>query len=109
HHLLHFNSEDPDIVGKILGETIVRERYMCYACAVMPDHVHCLIRKHKHHAETMIDNFQAASREAMIDANRRKQNHPVWGGPGWKVFLYTQADMRRIVEYIEANPRKAGL
>ena len=30
---------------------------------VMPDHVHILIRKHKHQAEDMIDHLQAASRE----------------------------------------------
>ena len=28
----------------------------------MPDHVHILIRKHKHLAEDMLENFQAASR-----------------------------------------------
>jgi hypothetical protein len=32
----------------------------------------------------------------------------VWGGPGWKVFLNTRADMERIVRYVRDNPVKAG-
>ena len=75
----------------------------------MPDHVHALIRKHKHHAATMIENLQAASKAALITANRRGPGHPVWGGPGWKVFLYTQDDMRRIERYIQENPGRMGL
>ena len=35
-------------------------------------------------------------------------DHPVWGGPGWKVFLNTPEDFRRVARYIEQNPIKAG-
>jgi REP element-mobilizing transposase RayT len=108
HGLLRFEDGDIEIIAQAFRETITRERYTCYACALMGDHVHCLIRKHKHHAETMIHNLQAASRAALVAANRRDPEHPVWGGPGWKVFLYTQDDLRRIVHYIEQNPIKAG-
>ena len=31
----------------------MRERnYTCYGCAIMPDHVHLLIRKHRDQAES---------------------------------------------------------
>src|SRR2546421_8454413 len=48
--------EFPTIAGAF-AEEIVTQRYMCYACAIMPDHVHLLIRKHKHSAEEMIQNL----------------------------------------------------
>ena len=35
-------------------------------------------------------------------------NHPIWGGPGWKVFLDCRDDMERTVRYIEQNPVKIG-
>ena len=108
HDLLRFEKVDVDSIAGAFRETMNRERYTCYACAILPDHVHCLIRKHKHHAETMIENLQEASRTALIDAGRRSVEHPVWGGPGWKVFLYTPDDMRRVIRYIEQNPIKAG-
>lgn len=56
----------------------------------------------------MVENLQAASRARMIEDQRRAPTHPVWGGPGWTVFLYTQADLTRILEYIRMNPIKAG-
>jgi REP element-mobilizing transposase RayT len=88
---------------------VIREHgYTCYACAIMPDHVHALIRKHRDHAE-VIAHLQEKSRQALQDVGRRPPAHPVWGaGPGWKVFLNTRGDMERIVEYIQQNPLEAG-
>jgi REP element-mobilizing transposase RayT len=82
--------------------------YTCYGCAVMPDHVHLLIRKHRDLAETMIEHLQKASREAVLGLRRRAPDHPVWGGPGWKVYLDSREDMARTVDYIRENPAKAG-
>ena len=38
----------------------------------------------------------------------RGAEHPVWGGPGWKVYLDCREDMVRTVDYIRQNPPKAG-
>ncbi len=91
-------------VGAAFADVVERERYTCYACAVMPDHVHLLIRKHKHTAEEMIDHFQQASRIRLADTQHRTTDHPTWGGPGWKVFLDHPDDVRRTSTYIEKNP-----
>ena len=109
HPLLTFDDEDRRIIADSFRAVLAAERYTCYGCAIMPDHVHALIRKHKHRAETMIANLQAASKAALVARNRRGPEHPVWGGPGWKVFLYTQEDVRRTVRYIRENPLKGGL
>ena len=91
------------------GDVIRKHNYTCYACAVMPDHIHVLIRKHRNIAETMIAHFQEESCKAVLVLRERDPNHPVWGGPGWKVYLESCEDMVRTVAYIEKNPRKAGL
>jgi REP element-mobilizing transposase RayT len=106
--LLTFQSEEVDAVARAFDEVIRAERYTCYACAIMWDHVHLVVRKHKHLAEEMIRNFQEASRVAVLDLTLRQRDHPVWGGPGWKVFLDTPEDIWRTVSYVEANPTKAG-
>ena len=59
HPLLDFSVADFPIIADALAEAIREHNYTCYACAIMPDHVHILIRKHKHQAEDMLDNFQA--------------------------------------------------
>jgi REP element-mobilizing transposase RayT len=109
HPLLQFENDDVPLIAQSFAELIATRRYTCYACAIMPDHVHALIRKHQDRAEMMIETLQDASRAKLMDAQRRRAGHPVWGGLGWKVFLYAREDMVRIVDYIWKNPIKAGL
>jgi len=107
--LLTFAPEEVRAIAAAFEAVVRAQRYTCYACAIMPDHIHLIIRKHKHLAEEMIANFQDASRLAVLDAGLRQQDHPVWGGPGWKVFLDGTDDIWRTVPYVEQNPTKAGL
>src|SRR5215217_6711632 len=97
------------MIVKSSHEVIRQQGYTCYACAIMTDHIHLVIRKHRHLAEQMITHFQRASRDAAILLKRRHPEHPVWGGPGWKVFLDTPQDIQRTIKYVEDNPIKARL
>ncbi len=108
HELLIFSAGDISAIGTAFEEVTKAQRYTCWACAIMPDHVHVLIRKHKHLAEEMIANFQDHSRLRLRADGLRAIDHPVWGGPGWKVFLDHPDEVRRIVGYIEGNPLKIG-
>lgn len=109
HELFTIEPQDFAIVAEGLARTIELYRYTCWACAVMPDHVHMLIRKHRDTAEQMIGRLQNGSMSAMRDAKRRGGEHPVWGGPGWKVFQDGPEDVRRTIAYTRNNPIKMGL
>jgi len=106
HPLLRFSDDEITLLGNEFAEVVRRRGYTCYACAIMPDHVHMLIRKHRDKAERMIEGLQDASRTAVIAAGKRQLGHPVWGGPGWKVFLDSRDDIERVCRYIEDNPVK---
>jgi len=106
HPLLNFPVTLFDVIAEAFAEVIETERYTCWACAVMPDHAHVLIRKHKHQAEEMIANLQDASRSRLRDSGARAADHPVWGGPGWKVFIDHPTLVRRTIRYIDDNPPK---
>jgi REP element-mobilizing transposase RayT len=108
HPLLTFSDDDIALLGDTFGQVIRTNGYTCYECAIMPEHVHMLIRRHRDKAEQMIENLQEESRGQIIRAGRRAPTHPVWGGPGWKVFLNTRRDFERVVRYIRDNPVKAG-
>ncbi|MFH1268744.1 MAG: transposase [Planctomycetota bacterium] len=107
--LLEFSLREIDSIAESFLESMHAHRYMCYACAIMPDHVHVLIRKHKHQAEEMIENLQEASRLRLRTSGLRDPNHPVWGGDGWKVFLDHPDSVRRTIRYIEKNPAQRNL
>jgi REP element-mobilizing transposase RayT len=106
HALLTFSPNERQVICTSLAETVKLRKYTCYACAVMDDHVHMLIRKHRDTAEQMIANLQQSSREALRGDGSRPPNHPVWGGPGWSVFQDHPDDIRRTIAYIEKNPVK---
>lgn len=107
--LLEFNRDEFPTVSEALAESVRRCGYTCWACAVMPDHVHTVIRRHRDLAETMIERIQAISRERLIKARLRATDHPVWTRCGWKVFLDSPDDVHRTIQYVEHNPIKIGL
>jgi REP element-mobilizing transposase RayT len=108
--LLTFDEPARSLIGEAFAETIENHQYTCCACAVMPDHVHVLIRKHKHTAEEMTKHLKDASRLRVCAAGIRDGDHPTWtGGNGWSVFLDHPKEIRRTIPYIEKNPEKIGL
>ncbi len=75
----------------------------------MPDHIHLGIRLHRDRADEMLAHFQSATRTRLRLRGRRPATHPVWGGPGWKVFITTEHHLRTTIRYIEQNPLNARL
>jgi REP element-mobilizing transposase RayT len=109
HSLLSFAPNEFAAVAEAMGKSVVECGYTCYACAIMPDHVHLVIRKHRDPAEVMINRIQALTRERLISQGLREGPHPVWTRGGWKVFLDHPDAVLRTVRYIEDNPMKMGL
>jgi REP element-mobilizing transposase RayT len=108
--LLTFDERQRSEIAVAFAEVIRDQRYTSYACAIMPDHVHIVIRKHKHQAEQMMENLREKSRSRLIDLGLRSQVHPVWtGGHGWIVYLDHPDDIRRTIPYVEQNPVKIDL
>lgn len=107
--LLTFDASARDSIAVAFAQEIAKQRYTCYACAIMPDHIHIVIRKHRDAAEEMIGKLQEASRVALADQQHRTSDHPIWGGPGWKVFLDHPNEIRRTIRYVELNLIKIGL
>lgn len=99
-----FEPDGFSFVAEAIGASIAERGYTCYAAAIMPDHMHLVIRKHRDFAETMIDELQHLSRERL-----RKGEHPVWTAGGWKRFLNSPEQVRRVIGYVENNPLEIRL
>jgi REP element-mobilizing transposase RayT len=103
--LLVFTPNEIATIAVAFAEVIHDRGYTCYGCAIMADHVHLVVRKHRDTAEEMISCFQELSRAAVSAKPQASRGieHPVWGGPGWKVFLESRGHIERTVEYVQRN------
>jgi len=104
--LVEFNTSEIREIAAGFAEAVSRHRYTCYACAIMPDHAHLIIRKHKDKAEQMIENVQELVRLRLSASGSRPPGHPVWARSGWRVFLDHPDDIRRTICYVNDNPLK---
>lgn len=109
HPIIRFTPMQLLAIGEILGRAIQIHNYTCYACAVMPDHVHLVIRKHRDLAEEMIDKLQETSLVAIRGLQIVPADHPVWTSGSWKRFLDTTQRIHEVVQYVENNPLEVGL
>jgi hypothetical protein len=108
HPLLELSADAIEHVAQGFAVTVSQFKYTCYACAILRDHVHLIIRKHKHTAEEMIANLQEFSRLRLSAAGLRSPGHPTWVRGGWKVFLDLPEEVQRTIKYIEDNPLPYG-
>jgi len=109
HELRTLDDAARRMIAEAFGQAVAERRYTCYACAIMPDHVHLVIRKHRDTAEQMIAALQSASAIRLREAaSGWEPTHPVWGGPGWKVYLDHPDEIERTISYVEANPDPLG-
>lgn len=109
HPTIRLQQRDFDSAARGLADAIAEHNYTCYACAVLPDHVHLLLRKHRHSAEEMIEHLQGLSRERLLSDGVFPPGHPVWTDGGWKNFLDRPSAVWEVIRYIERNPVEARL
>lgn len=106
---LWFEAERRQAIGHAFAELVEKTGYTVWACAILKNHVHLCVRRHRDDAVTMWNRFADVSRSELLTSDEVDDNHPVWSDRPYKVFLYTPEDVRRIVKYTVQNPIKEGL
>jgi REP element-mobilizing transposase RayT len=92
--------------------------YVLHACAILPKHVHAVIARHKFDVERIVGHLKTEATMALV----RAAHHPFqnlqrpggrlvscWGERGWNVYLESDADIRRAIDYVRQNLVRAGL
>ncbi len=105
HPILPLNEQARIAVGESFAKVIGDNKLTCWACAIMPDHVHILIRKHRLTFEEMLESLKDDSAASLRTAGLAPSDHPIWTAHGgWSVFQDHPDDVRRTIGYIERNP-----
>ena len=83
--------------------------YTVWACAILWNHAHLLVRRHRDPGHTIWDVFAATARDAVRVFPDVGAEHPVWSTRPYVVFIYDPPGVRGRVRYIGDNPEKEGL
>jgi REP element-mobilizing transposase RayT len=92
--------------------------YLIHACAIMPDHIHLVIARHRYDVSQIANLLKgAASRQLLAEGIHPLQMYRAkdgsipfpWASKCWKVFLDSQEDVTRAVDYTNDNPTKDGM
>lgn len=106
--VIRFDAAQIEAVGAVFGDCTAQLGYTCYACAILPDHVHLVVRKHRDRAEMIIENLQQSTRSQLIRDGVVPPAHPLWTLGGWRGFLDSPERVRTVIRYIERNPSRAA-
>ncbi len=84
-----------------------------WACAVMPDHVHLVLGRHRLDVEKLVIQLKGHATVKLTEAGLHPfttagQRPKCFARGAWKVFLETAEDVARAVKYVENNPVKEG-
>jgi REP element-mobilizing transposase RayT len=87
-------------------------------CAILPQHVHLVLTRHRLHVEQLINQLKGAATRQLIEEHL----HPLERHQGtmsrppkafargqWKVFLDTASDVERSIGYVDGNPQREHL
>lgn len=109
--LLWMDEAKRQAAAEALGEVVSGRKYACWACAVLRNHAHLVIRIHRDDGVAMWDHFASAiaDRLHLRFPSEITAHHPVVSARPYDVYLYTPADVRTRIAYVQRNRVRDGL
>ncbi len=104
-------------IGRGFATIVAKLQLTVHACAILPEHVHAVVAAHRLDGDAITEALKRAGTRRLNGeaihpfADRPRSNGKLpspWAARGWKVFLETSEDMRRVIRYVEQNPVRAG-
>ena len=106
-------------VARGLARAAGESGYAVYACCVMPDHAHLVVRREARDPFRVMAHLKARATRALLaeglhpfggEARRRGGRPPAaFAKRGWVVYLDDDADVRDRIGYVQDNPPEIGL
>jgi REP element-mobilizing transposase RayT len=83
-------------------------RYDLFSFVIMPNHIHvCVKPRDEHGLDETVQAWKSVS-AVMINREREQSGH-LWQEESFDRIVRDTPHLRRVVKYIEANPKKAGI
>jgi REP element-mobilizing transposase RayT len=118
HRAVRFTRLQARAIANGFSDYCRRSGCVIYACAIMPDHVHCVVERFRYSIEKISHQLRAAATTSLHDARLHpfadtrypdRRSPSPWSRGEWSVFLGTSQDVNRAIKYVENNPTRDGL
>jgi REP element-mobilizing transposase RayT len=109
HRVIWFDSDMRDAIARGIEQAQGEGRYTIWACAILRNHVHLVIRTNLDDSMSMLARFARHTHDAIHTLELVPRDHPVWSNRPYKVFLRNDKQIRQAIRYVEENPIKEGL
>ncbi|REK19444.1 MAG: hypothetical protein DWQ37_01200 [Planctomycetota bacterium] len=96
-------------IARAVGDLAVAESLVVLACAVMPDHVHLVVRSGPLSPVRIVASCKSRASRRLHESGLWPPDRRIWARGKWVVHLNTEEEIRRAVRYVERNPIAAGL
>jgi REP element-mobilizing transposase RayT len=94
-----------------------RNGYTIWACAIMPEHTHLVIARHRYKVEQIANLLKGAATRELL----KQGLHPLakyappnecppamWAVNAWRAFLDSEEAIESAIGYVEENPLREG-
>ncbi len=104
-------------IGRGFADFVEQSRITVWACVILPEHAHLVIARHDYPVERVVNLLKGQSTRRLIQESLHPfVAHPtptgrppkMWGRGHWKVYLDSDADIRRAIRYVRDNSAKEG-
>ncbi|WP_425398372.1 hypothetical protein [Aeoliella sp.] len=109
HHKFWISHKHRGKLAESVAATVDRRNYTAWALAILSNHMHMVLRAHRDNATEMWRQVADRARMDLREMADIADGHPVWSERPYAVFLYSEADVRSRIRYVERNPEKEGL
>ena len=114
-----FTGLQAKLIGDAFAGYAKRSQVVIHACAILPEHIHLVIGRHRRLTIEQIANQLKGAATRMIqtydlhpfaDQPYRDGSFPTpWARKWWKCFLWDEPEIVRASDYANDNPEKDGL
>jgi REP element-mobilizing transposase RayT len=113
-----FNGIQARAVGRGFRVACEKSGYEIWACAILPEHVHVVVRRHAQQIERIVGHLKGRATQQLLKEGLHPLAHcgnapsepppSVWCEKCWKVALDDDQDVRHAIAYVQRNPVKEG-
>jgi REP element-mobilizing transposase RayT len=115
---VEFSGVQARAIARGFGDAVARADIVIHACAILPEHVHLVVARHRHSIQQLVNFLKGSASRQLL----REGLHPfvglrcadgvlpsVWASQYWKVFIDDPEHLSAAVSYVRRNPVKEGM